>query len=82
MVESYYGPVEYPPDGRKLAIMSGQPGAGIYFPLPGGAEATYDCCNLYYFRQADWLGSERLAGWTNRTLVSDQAYAPYGEAYD
>ncbi|MGH9525686.1 MAG: RHS repeat-associated core domain-containing protein, partial [Terriglobales bacterium] len=42
----------------------------------------YDCCNLYYFRQADWLGSERLAGWTNRTLVSDQAYAPYGEAYD
>ncbi|MGH9506306.1 MAG: hypothetical protein ACRD13_05220, partial [Terriglobales bacterium] len=39
MVEGYYEPVEYLPDGCKLAIMSGQSGAGMYFPLPGGASA-------------------------------------------
>ncbi len=29
----------------------------------------------------DWLGSERLAAWTNQTLASEEAYAPFGEAY-
>ncbi len=29
----------------------------------------------------DWLGSERLAAWTNQTLVSEEAYAPFGGAY-
>jgi hypothetical protein len=30
---------------------------------------------------SDQLGSERLAAWTNQTLVSEEAYAPFGEAY-
>ncbi len=41
----------------------------------------FDCCNLYYYRDGDWLGSERLAAWTNQTLASEEAYAPFGEAY-
>ncbi len=30
---------------------------------------------------SDQLGSERLAAWTNQTLASEEAYAPFGEAY-
>jgi RHS repeat-associated protein len=30
---------------------------------------------------SDQLGSERLAAWANQTLVSEEAYAPFGEAY-
>ena len=32
-------------------------------------------------RDAAGLGSERLAAWTNQTLASEEAYAPFGEAY-
>ena len=72
----------YAPDGA----LAGEDNAccGIreqYAGLPGGAEAVFDCCNLYYYRDGDWLGSERLAAWTNQTLVSEEAYAPFGEAY-
>ncbi len=30
---------------------------------------------------SDQLGSERLAAWANQTLVSEEVYAPFGEAY-
>ncbi len=31
--------------------------------------------------RSDQPGSERLAAWTNQTLVPEEAYAPFGEAY-
>jgi hypothetical protein len=36
-----------------------------------------------YFMHKDWLGSSRLSSTiVNHTIISDQAYAPYGEVYN
>jgi RHS repeat-associated protein len=49
--------------------------------FPDGAIAAYTASGLAYYRHPDWLGSSRLASTPGRTIYSDVAYAPFGEAY-
>ncbi|MGH3159976.1 MAG: RHS repeat domain-containing protein, partial [Streptosporangiaceae bacterium] len=71
----------YGPEGRKLAVMSGQTTLRADIPLPGGDEAVYEGTTLAYYRRADRLGSERLASTPAGTLYSARALTPYGAPY-
>jgi RHS repeat-associated protein len=71
----------YSPLGAKFALMTGQTLVKAFAPLPDGAIATYTSSGLAYYRHPDWLGSSRLASTPSRTIYSDVAYAPFGEAY-
>ena len=71
----------YSPLGAKFALMNGQALVKAFAPLPDGAIAAYTSSGLAYYRHPDWLGSSRLASTPNRTIYSDVAYAPFGEAY-
>ncbi len=67
--------------GGKLALMNGQTLAKAFVPLPAGAVAVYASGGLSYFRHPDWLGSSRISSDPSHNIVSDLAYAPYGETY-
>jgi RHS repeat-associated protein len=71
----------YSPLGAKFALMNGQTLVKAFAPLPDGAIAAYTSTGLAYYRHPDWLGSSRLASTPGRTIYSDAAYAPFGEAY-
>jgi RHS repeat-associated protein len=55
-----------------------------YWPAPGGTAGEVNGDNsTVFFMHKDWLGSSRLSSTIiNHTIVSDQAYAPYGEVYN
>jgi RHS repeat-associated protein len=55
-----------------------------YWPAPGGTAGEVNGDNsTLFFMHKDWLGSSRLSSTIiNHTIVSDQAYAPYGEVYN
>jgi len=80
-VGSNYDEFDYTPTGAKLALMSGQTLVKAFVALPGGAQAVYTASGLAYYRHKDWLGSSRLTSTPTRTMFSDTALAPYGEAY-
>ena len=73
--------VVYTPLGSKLGIFQGQTIQQLYLPLPGGAQAEYLSWGLSHYRHADWLGSNRLESSTTRTILDNNAYAPFGEPY-
>jgi RHS repeat-associated protein len=68
----------------KTAYMSGSKIKYAYWPTPGGGTAFVDGNNgETYYMHKDWLGNDRIASHTVATTVlSDQAFAPYGEIYD
>jgi RHS repeat-associated protein len=76
-----YTEIVYGPGGHRLALMSGQTLQKAFIPLTGGAVAVYNSSGLAYYRHSDWLGSSRFASTSSRTMYSDGAYAPFGEAY-
>jgi len=43
--------------------------------------AMFDASSTLTYARADWLGSSRLVTSTTQTMVSDLAYAPFGEQY-
>jgi RHS repeat-associated protein len=65
----------------KTAIMNGQTLLKAFVNLPGGGTAIYNSTGLAYYRHVDWLGSSRLTSTSAQTVVSDLAYAPFGEQY-
>jgi RHS repeat-associated protein len=72
-----YTQMLYSPIGR-VATMSGQTVTQWLLPAPGGVKAATGI----QFWHADWLGTVRFASGKNgRNVVSDKAYAPYGEVY-
>jgi RHS repeat-associated protein len=71
----------YTPSGSLLARMSGQSVVSARVPLPG-SWALYSATNTFnHYEHLDWLGNTRLSSYQGRTLASDIAYAPFGEAY-
>lgn len=55
-----------------------------YWPTPGNGtvEVNGNAATNFYMHK-DWLGNARISSTLiNHTVVSDQAYAPYGEVYD
>ena len=76
-----YTEIVYSPTGAKLALMNGTTLVKGFVPLTGGAMAVYNSTGLAYYRHADWLRSSRFASTPSRTMYSDTAYAPFGEAY-
>jgi RHS repeat-associated protein len=76
-----YTIITYSPTGFKMQLTNG--GLSVlkdFVPLSGGAMAVYTPAALY-FRHSDWLGSSRFTSTSSRTMYSDEAYAPFGEAY-
>jgi len=74
----------YSPTGEKVELMlNGQTFAGGWIPLPGGGKRLYHISNgtVDGYTRPDWLGSARLVTSDTQTLISDVAYAPYGEDY-
>ncbi len=55
-----------------------------YWPTPGNGTVEVNGNALtFYYMHKDWLGSARISSViVNPAVVSDQAYAPYGEVYD
>ncbi len=80
MVANAEGEIAYLPTGYKLAIMNGQNGAGVYFPLPGGAHA-FDLGGTWLEAHSDWLASGRLTTTTAPAFYHALSYAPFGEVY-
>ncbi len=77
-----YTQIQYAPTGFKMQLMNGQSYAKAWVPMPGGtAEVWQTSGTSPYYQHADWLGSSRFASTTTRTMLSDQAYAPFGEPY-
>lgn len=66
-----------PLGNKPLATMSGMSVGERFVPLPGGSAML----SAYGYRHGDWLGSSRLTTSFTQTLVSDLAYAPFGETY-
>lgn len=65
----------------KFAYMDGTTEQYAYWPTPGGSTALYN--GGTYYMHKDWLGSSRIVSDVNAsTVLSDRAFAPYGEIYD
>lgn len=84
-VAGVYSEILYSPMGE-TAIMSGASTVTqSYIPLPGGLTMIATGAGGTGTRRIehrDWLGTGRLATTlTNRTVVYDRAFAPYGEVY-
>jgi RHS repeat-associated protein len=78
---SSYTEIVYSPSGAKLALMNGSTVQKGFIALSGGSLAVYNSSGLAYYRHSDWIGSSRFASTPTRTMYSDGAYAPFGEAY-
>ena len=77
-----YTQIVYSLTGGKLALMTGQTLSKAFVSLPGSAVAVYGAGGtLSYFRHPDWLGTARLSSDPSHNIVSDLAYAPFGETY-
>jgi RHS repeat-associated protein len=66
----------------KTAFMNGSTYLYSYWPAPGGATVV-DQTDGYHFLHKDWLGNARISSDVlAQTVISDQAFAPYGEIYN
>jgi RHS repeat-associated protein len=68
----------------KGVYMHGSAPFYAYWPGPGGStvEANGNAASFYYMHK-DWLGNARISQTIiTPSVVSDQAYAPYGEVYN
>jgi RHS repeat-associated protein len=68
----------------KTVYMHGATPSYAYWPTPGGGTVEINGNNATaYYMHKDWLGNSRISSTiVNHTVVSDQAYAPYGEVYN
>lgn len=68
----------------KTAYMNGSTINYAYWPTPGGGTVEVNGNNVTaYYMHKDWLGNSRISSnVVSHTVVSDQAYAPYGEVYN
>ena len=76
-----YYQIVFTPMGTKLGLFKGTTIQQLYVPLPGGSKAEYLSWGLSHYRHPDWLGSDRLESSTSRTVLDNNAYAPFGEPY-
>jgi RHS repeat-associated protein len=69
--------------GRAVYMQNGSP-YYAYWPTPGGGTVEINGNNVTaYYMHKDWLGNSRISSTiVNHTVISDQAYAPYGEVYN
>jgi RHS repeat-associated protein len=77
-----YTEIWYTPLG-KTAYMSGSTINYAYVPAPGGGTAYIggNAGSVLYMHK-DWLGNSRIiSSINNHDVLTDQAYAPYGEVY-
>jgi RHS repeat-associated protein len=68
----------------KGVYMQGSSPYYAYWPTPGGGtvEVNGNAVTSYYMHK-DWLGNARLSQTIiSHDVISDQAYAPYGEVYN
>ena len=68
----------------KTIYMHGSTPQYAYWPTPGGGTVEVNGNNVTsYYMHIDWLGNSRISSVIgNSQVVSDQAYAPYGEVYN
>jgi RHS repeat-associated protein len=68
----------------KTVYMHGATPSYAYWPTPGGGTVEINGNNATaYYMHKDWLGNSRISSTiVNHTVVSDQAYAPFGEVYN
>jgi RHS repeat-associated protein len=68
----------------KTVYMHGSTPQYAYWPTPGGGTVEVNGNNVTsYYMHKDWLGNSRVSSVIgNSQVVSDQAYAPYGEVYN
>jgi RHS repeat-associated protein len=66
----------------KTVLMNGNVMKWSYWPAPGGGTVAYNGAS--YYMHKDWLGSARILSVisSSPTVLTDKAYAPYGEVYD
>jgi RHS repeat-associated protein len=84
MVEKFDGAFTqfvYSPSGSLLARMSAQSATSVRVPLPGSWAVYGASSSFNHYEHLDWLGNSRLSSSQSRTMTSDIAYAPFGEAY-
>jgi RHS repeat-associated protein len=76
-----YNQFLYGTSGSLLARMNGQSVVSVRVPLLQ-SWAVYSATNTFHhYEHLDWLGNSRLSSNQSRQMVSDIAYAPFGEAY-
>jgi RHS repeat-associated protein len=75
-----YEEIFYMQAGR--VYLNGNSEKWAYWPAPGGGTVADDG-DMYYMHK-DWLGSARILSVisSSPTVLTDKAYAPYGEVYD
>jgi len=76
-----HGRLGHPP---KVYMTGGTTPYYAYWPTPGNgtAEVNGNAVTFYYMHK-DWVGNSRISSViVNPFVVSDQAYAPYGEVYN
>jgi RHS repeat-associated protein len=70
----------------KTAYMNGATYNYAYWPTPGGGTLLNTSASINYYMHKDWLGSARIISTDpysgNGTVITDQAFAPYGEVYN
>jgi RHS repeat-associated protein len=67
----------------KTAFMNGTTKNYIRFPAPGGGTIAIPATGGQYYMHKDWLGNARItSGISGQSIITDRAYAPYGEVYD
>ncbi len=67
-----------------LPVLIGSTPDHAYWPSPGNGTAQINGnASTFYYTHKDWLGSARINSViVNPYVVSDQAYAPFGEVYN
>jgi RHS repeat-associated protein len=68
----------------KTVYMHGSTPQYAYWPTPGKGTVEVNGNNsTFYYMHKDWLGNSRISSVIGSAqVVSDQAYAPYGEVYN
>ena len=68
----------------KTVYMHGSTPQYAYWPTPGKGTVEVNGNNsTFYYMHKDWLGNSRISSVIGSSqVVSDQAYAPYGEVYN
>lgn len=79
-----YTEIWYTQLGKTAYMTGGSTPYYAYWPTPGNGtvEVNGNAASNYYMHK-DWLGNSRISsGISNHTILSDQAYAPFGEVYN
>ena len=75
-----YTDIQYSPTGFKLMLFNQSSYIKAFVPMPGGTAEVFTP-SVTYYRHSDWLGNVRLTSDLDQNVISDTAYAPFGETY-